>query len=81
MGKLRGWCRGEGPVPRGLVALDPDVLTADRPAHLNGITVLGTLRSPERGGSLGGGATSLGEAPLLAGHAVLVVAPSPVGFP
>ena len=42
MGKLRAWCRGGGPAPPGLAALGPDVWTADLPAHLNGIMVLGT---------------------------------------
>ena len=42
MGKLRGWCRGGGPAPCGLAASGPDVWTEDLPAHLNGITVLGT---------------------------------------
>ena len=42
LGKLRVWSAGGGAAPLDIAALGPDVWTADKPEHLNGIKVLGT---------------------------------------
>jgi hypothetical protein len=42
LGKLKAWSSGGGPAPPDIGAIGPDVWTADKPDHLNGLVVLGT---------------------------------------
>ena len=42
LGKLKAWSSGGGPAPLEISAIGPDVWTADKPDHLNGLVVLGT---------------------------------------
>ena len=42
LGKLKAWSPTGGPAPTDLATLGPDVWRSDRPAHENGLVVLGT---------------------------------------